>query len=427
VGFKSGVALYLAITQLPKLFGMPGSDGDFWRRGHHFMTHIDEANAVALIVGVIALALLAVGKRLAPNRPVALLVVVLGIASSALIDVSQYGVRTLGQVPQGVPQLGLPAIGLQDLNALLPLAMACFLLSAVQTAAIGRMYAQKHGYRIDNNQEFLALAVANLAAGVGRGYPVSGGLSQSLVNEDSGARTPLSGLIAAGLMLLVVLFLSDLLRHLPQPVLAAIVLFACTGLLNIAALKRLWHFNRGEFLVAMAALLGVMGSGLLRGVLIGMVLSLLLLLRRSSTPHTAELGRVPGTHYFADLHRDPNNEREPAVFVFRADSALLYFNASYVSDRLFERLASRNEKDVKLVVFFMGSSPNIDLAGVDMLEQLRRSFTSRGVSFRIAEARGNVRDALQRAGYGGKEGVVAHQTVRRVIESWRAEGGTLKL
>jgi MFS superfamily sulfate permease-like transporter len=125
--------------------------------------------------------------------------------------------------------------------------MACFLLAAVETTAIGRMYAQKHRYRIDSNQEFLALAAANLAAGIGRGFPVSGGMSQSLVNESGGARTALSGLIAAGVILLVVLFLSGLLRNLPQPTLAAIVLFAVTGLFKLSALKRLWHFNRGEF------------------------------------------------------------------------------------------------------------------------------------------------------------------------------------
>jgi high affinity sulfate transporter 1 len=423
VGFKSGVALYLASTQLPKLFGFGGSHGgDFWSRMHHFFANLGSTNRTALALGLTALAALALGKRFLANRPVAFFVVVAGIAASALLGLSDYGVKMLGEVPQGLPEFGLPAVHASDINELLPLAMACFLLAAVETAAIGRTFAQKHGYRLDSNQEFLAIAAANLAAGIGRGYPVSGGMSQSLVNESAGARTPLSGLVAAGVMLVVVLFLSGLLRDLPQPVLAAIVLLAVTGLFKVAALKRLWRFNRGEFLVAMAALMGVLGSGLLRGVLIGAVLSILLLLRRGSTPHTAELGRVPGTDYFADLLRHPENERLPDVLVFRVDGALLYFNVDYVRDRLEEALAARGP-GVTLVVFYLGTSPNVDLAGADLLEELRHATEQRGIAFRLAEARGNVRDALLRAGFGGGAAAVAeHQTVGQVIETWRAGG-----
>ena len=421
VGFKSGVALYLASTQLPKLFGFGGSHGgDFWSRMHHFFTSLGSTNTVALALGVGALAALALGKRYLANRPVAFFVVVAGIVASAVLGLSGYGVKMLGEVPQGLPEFGLPAIRASDINELLPLAMACFLLAAVETAAIGRTFAQKHGYRLDSNQEFLALAAANLAAGIGRGYPVSGGMSQSLVNESAGARTPLSGLVAAVIILVVVLFFSGLLRDLPQPVLAAIVLFAVTGLFKLEALKRLWRFNRGEFLVAMAALMGVLGSGLLRGVLIGVVLSILMLLRRGSTPHTAELGRVPGTDFFADALRHPENERQPDVLVFRVDASLLYFNVDYVRDRFEETLAARGP-GIGLVVFFLGTTPNVDLAGADLLEELRHACGKRGMAFRLAEAHGNVREALQRAGFGGEGAeVAAHQTVAQVMDTWRA-------
>jgi MFS superfamily sulfate permease-like transporter len=388
---------------------------------HHFLTGLGSTNSIALGLGLAALAALALGKRYLAHRPVAFFVVVAAIAASALLGLGDHGVKMLGEVPQGLPDIGLPAVRASDINELLPLAMACFLLAAVETAAIGRMFAQKHGYRLDSNQEFLALAAANLASGLGRGYPVSGGMSQSLVNESGGARTPLSGLVAAGIILLVILFFSGLLRDLPQPVLAAIVLFAVTGLFKLSALKRLWRFNRGEFLVAMAALMGVLGSGLLRGVLIGVVLSILMLLRRGSTPHTAELGRVPGTDFFADVLRHPGNERLPDVLVFRVDASLLYFNVDYVRDRFDEALAARGP-GVKLVVFFLGTTPYVDLAGADFLEELRHACEQRGIALRPAEARGNVRTALLRAGFGG-DGieVPAHRTVRQVIDTWRAE------
>jgi SulP family sulfate permease len=419
-GFKTGVALHLASTQLPKLLGFKGSHGDFWERMGYVLSHLGETNLTSLALGASALGLLILGKRVLPNRPVSLLVLVAGIAAVPLLGLAARGVALLGEVPQGVPVPGLPAVQLSDVNLLLPLAMACFLLGAVETAAIGRMFARKHGYRLDSNQEFLALAGSNLAAGLGHGFPVSGGMSQSLVNEGGGARTPLSGLVASGIMLVVALFLAGLLRDLPQPVLAAIVLMAVSGLFKLSELQRLWRFSRAEFAVAIAALLGVLGSGLLRGVLIGVVISLLLILRRGSRPRTTELGRVPGTDYFADAARHPENERFPDVFVFRVEASLLYFNVEHVRDRFFELLHRRGE-GVKLAVFFLGSSPGIDLAGAELLEELHQALRQRGIAFRFAEAHGDVRETLRRAGFEQHcFPVVANQPVATVLSEWRA-------
>lgn len=414
VGFKAGVALYLASTQLPKLFGISGKPGDFWERMRYLLVHLDETHASALLLGSAALAVLVLGKILLPNRPVALFVVVGGIAAAGLLDLGASGVKLLGEVPQGLPAPGLPAVAWSDLNELLPLGMACFLLAAVETSAIGRMFGQKHGYRVDTNQEFLALAGANLAAGLGRGFPVSGGMSQSLVNESGGARTPLSGLVSSLLILLVVLFLSGLLRDLPQPVLAALVLVAITGLFKVKALVRLWRFSRTEFAVAVAALLGVLGSGLLRGVLIGAVLSILILLRRASRPPTTELGRVPGSDQFADRIRNPENQRAPGVFVFRSSGALLYFNVDHVRDRFFELLGAFGE--ARRAVYFLGAVPVVDLAGVELLSELHRTLSARGVEFCLAGTPSSVRETLVRAGYEEHCGpVTANEPVSAVV------------
>jgi high affinity sulfate transporter 1 len=419
-GFKTGVALHLASTQLPKLFGFRGSHGDFWERMGHFLSHLAETNPASLALGAAALLLLILGKWLLPNRPVSLLVLVAGIAAVPLLSLAGRGVALLGEVPQGLPVPALPAVHPSDVNLLLPLAMACFLLGAVETAAIGRMFARKHGYRLDSNQEFLALSAANLATGLGHGFPVSGGMSQSLVNEGGGARTSLSGLVASFIMLVVTLFLAGLLRDLPQAVLAAIVLMAVSGLFKLSELQRLWRFRRGEFAIAIAALLGVLGSGLLRGVLIGVVISLLLILRRGSRPRTTELGRVRGTDYFADVVRHPENERLPDVFVFRCEAALLYFNVEHVRDRFFELLHARGE-GVGLAIFFLGSTPGIDLAGAEVIEELHHALRERGIAFRLAEARGEVRDALRAAGFEERcFRVVPIQPVATVISEWRA-------
>ena len=427
IGFKTGVALHLASTQLPKLFGFSGGHGDFWERSRHFFSHLSETNSTALAIGLVALALLVLGKRFLPNRPVAIVVVVGGILIAAAADLGARGVKLLGEVPQGLPQIGLPAVHWADLNELLPLAMACFLLGAVETAAIGRMFALKHGYRLDTNQEFLGLAAANFAAGLGRGFPVSGGMSQSLVNESGGARTPLSGLIAAVIILLVAVFLSGLLRYLPQPVLAAVVLVAVAGLFKLDAIKRLWRFNRAEFAIAVAALAGVLGAGLLQGVLIGAVLSLLILLKRSSRPQATELGQVPGTDYFADRVRRPENERVPGVFAFRSIGGLLYFNVEHVRDRFYELLNARQEP-TRLAVVYMGAVPVVDLAGAEMLVELHRMLHQRGIELRLADLLSSVRETLVRAGFEEECGpLIANQPLTAVIRDWQSHSDKIEI
>jgi SulP family sulfate permease len=403
VGFKCGIALFIASTQLPKLLGFKGSHGDFWERSGYFFSHLPETNMASLMLGLGALALLLLGKRFLKNKPVALLVVIAGILVASRTDLGSLGVKLLGQVPQGLPPFGLPAVHMSDLNDLLPLALGCFLLGVVETAALGRMFAVKHGYRFDANKELLGIASANAMAGLGHGFPVSGGMSQSLVNESGGARTPLSGVIAALLMVLVVLFVSGALRYLPQPVLAAIVLMAVTGLFNVTALKHLWRGDRAEFVVAIAALLGVLGSGLLRGVLIGAIISLVQLLRRASRPHIAFLGRIPGARRFSDMARHPDNEPVPGVLLFRTEASLLYFNADYVRDTVMKRVAEMGG-DLRLAICDLSTSPHVDLAGAQMLAGLYDQLASVNVRLQIVEARSSVRDRLAREGVEDKVG-----------------------
>ena len=420
VGFKAGLALYLASTQLPKLFGFKGTHGDFWDRSAYFITHLGETHEISLIVGVLAFTALVAGKLWLKNRPVAFLVVVAGMFAARFLDLETQGVALLGQVPQGLPALGLPDVSRRELNDLLPVALAGFVLGAVETSAIGRMFGQKHGNRFDGNQELLALGAGNLLAGLGRGFPVSGGMSQSLVNESAGARTPVSGLVAAVFTLIVVLFASGLLRNLPQPVLAAIVLAAVMSLINVQALRHIWRFSRAEFFVAIAALLGVLGSGPVNGVLLGAAISIVLLLRQSARPRVIELARVPGTTHFADRARHPENEGSPGVLIIRCESALLYFNVDYVRDRLSEILSERKDA-VRLVVFFLGAVPKVDLAGAELLADLHRTLRARGIGLRLAEAHGEVRDALQRIGFDREYGPLdSSQTVDAVLSQWHA-------
>jgi high affinity sulfate transporter 1 len=403
VGFKCGVALFLASTQLPKLFGIHGAHGNFWQNSGYFLKHLSETNPSSLTIGSVALVVLVLGKVFLKNKPVSFFVVVGGIVASGLIGLEARGVKLLGEVPQGLPAIGLPAIHWVDWNELFPLAFACFLLAAVETAAIGRTFAAKYGERLDANQEFLALAASNLAAGLGRGFPVSGGMSQSLVNDGGGARTPLSGAIAAGIILAVVLFLSHLLRALPQPVLAAVVLVAVAGLLQVSALKHLWRGDRPEFVVAMAAIVGVLGQGLLRGVMISAIISLVLLIRRASRPHVALLGRIPGTRRFSDRERHPDNELIPGVLIFRPESGLVYFNMDHVRDTILDRVCAEAVPPT-LVIVDLSSAPYVDMHSAHMLASLAEELTTAGRRVQVVEARSAVRERLRGEEVGGQLG-----------------------
>lgn len=418
VGFKAGIALVLASTQLPKLCGFAGGHGDFWERMHHFVSGLAQTNGASLLLGAGALAILIAGRVLLPGRPVALLVVIGGIVATRQLALGESGVKLLGPVPQGLPPIGLPLLTRDELNGLIPLAFACFLLAAVESAAIGRMFARKHGYRLDAGQEFLALGAANLAAGLGAGYPVSGGMSQSLVNESGGARTPLSGLVAAGVILLVVLFWSGLLADLPQPVLAAIVLMAVVSLIKVEALRRLWRAHRSEFWIAIVVLLGVLGSGILRGVLIGGVISLLLILRSVARPHVAFLGRIPGMPRFSDLARNPDNEPVPGAVLCRVEASLYYFNVAGVRDQILARVHAAAEP-VRLVVCDLSTSPRVDMAGAEMLTELHAELQRAGIELQVVEARSQARDMLRREGLEDRLGHISRRaSLAQVVEEF---------
>jgi sulfate permease, SulP family len=422
-GFKAGIALVLTSTQLPKLCGFSGSHGDFWERLGYFISHRGETNAASLITGLVALGVLVLGKRLFKDKPVALFVVAGGIAAASLFHLETFGVKLLGDVPEQIPIPRLPVLQWSDWNELLPLAFACFLLGAVETAAIGRMFATKHRGRFDSNQEFLALAGANLAAGLGQGFPVSGGMSQSLVSETGGAKTPLCGLIASLVMLLVTVFLSALLRDLPQPVLAAIVLFAVAGLFKLSALTHLWRTARGEFAVAAAAILGVLGSGVLRGVLIGAVISLIILIHRAANPHVAVLGRIPGSRRYSDLERHPDNEKVPGLLLCRPEAGLVYFNADQVRSRILERVGAESLPP-KLVICDLSASPGVDIQSAQTLAELHHELAGMGIRFQLVEALAVVRDTFRAEGLEETFGRLDRFTsVADAVEAFQGSAG----
>jgi len=419
LGFKAGAALTIALTQLPKLFGVPGGGEHFVERLWILASQLPSTNYVVLAFGLAACGFLLLGEKKLPGRPVALAVVVLSIVVMSITSLGEQGVKVVGELPRGLPDLSLPSLGLRDVDGVIPLAAACFLLAYIEGVSAARTLAQRHGYEINPRQELLALGAANLAAAVGQGYPVAGGLSQSAVNDKAGAQTPLAVLFASTTLALCLLFLTDLLRSLPSVVLASIVLVAVAGLINVRELRRLRQLSRLEFRIAMVAFAGVLLLGILKGVLLAAAVSILMLIARAAQPHVAFLGRIPGTNRFSDLQRHPDNEPAPGCLVFRVEASLMYFNAEYVRRAVCQRLAAAAEP-IRLVVCDLSASPYVDAAGARMLSALHGDLASLGAQFRLAEAHAAVRDILRAEGLNDRVGPINRRSsVDDVIENWQ--------
>ena len=409
LGFKAGAAITIAMTQLPKLFGVKGGGEHFVERLGTLVTQLPETNLAVLAFGLVAITVLLLGERFLPGRPIALGVVVASVMLLSLTPLAALGFKTVGALPSGLPELSWPLIHLRDVDSVLPLAFACFLLAYIESVSAARALAQKNGYEIDPRQELLGLGAANLAAAVGQGYPVAGGLSQSSVNDQAGAKSPLALLFASLAIALCLLFLTGLLYNLPNVVLAAIVLVAVRGLVNVADLRRLWQVSRLEFGVAMVALVGVLLLGILKGVLLAAVVSLLMLLRTAAHPHVATLGRIPGTRRYSDLERNHDNETIPGALLIRIEASILYFNAEHVRNMVRLKLHAAVEP-VRLVVLDLSSSPHVDVTGALMLSGLQKELAAAGIAIRFVEARAEVRDLLRTGDTRARVGEVDRRT-----------------
>jgi high affinity sulfate transporter 1 len=395
VGFKAGAGLTIIMTQLPSLFGVAGGGHNFFERAVLFVGELGKTHYLALAVGLVAIALLMFGERLLPGKPVALGVVALSIVVASALGLPALGVATTGDIPAGLPTLSGPALRLRDVEGIVPLAAGCLLLAYIESVSAARTFAAKHGYALDPRQELLGLGAANLAAALGQGYPVAGGLSQSAVNDKAGARTPLALVFASTTLALCLLFLTGLLENLPKAVLAAVVVTAVLGLVDFPALVRMWRVSRLDFNAAAIALAAVLLLGILQGILLAALASILLLLARVSRPHVAFLGRIPGTDSYSDLARHPENEPLPGVLAFRPEASLIYVNADAVLQAVLDRLSSAHSSATGLAVCDLSASPYVDLAGSRMLRELHSELAGRGIALRIVGARGRVRDLLR--------------------------------
>lgn len=406
-GFIVGMALVIIVGQLPKLFGVEGGEGNFFKKLWAVITDLGNANGWTILVGGLCLVTVLGLRRLVPRVPGSLVAVALGIILVAVADLDDRGVAIVGQIDSGLPNVAVPDVASGDLSLLISGAAGVMLVGFAEGLGAAKTYAQKHGYRIDANRELIGLGSSNLGAGFFSGMVVNGSLSKTAVNGGAGARSQVSGYVVVVLTVLTLLFLTPLFESLPEPALAAVVIAAVIELVDVGALRDLYrvttarltaiygHAARADFIAAIGAMLGVLVFDTLPGLVIGVVLSILLLLYRTSKPHIAVLGRVPGSDgQWADVGQHPENHPEPGVAVVRVEGPIIFANADSVQEQLREAV----NDDVHAVVLDAATAPTIDVTAARMLRDTADELRHRDVQFVAVGDIGQVRDVLRESG-----------------------------
>ena len=395
-GFLFGLGLTIAVAQLPSLLGVDAGEGNFFPRLWDLLGDLGDVDVTTLAVGGASLAVLLVGRRLAPAIPWTLLVLVLAIAVSAILGLSHHGVDVVGDIPRALPDPAIPHVGASDIVSLIAPALGVLVLTA-EGVGVARALATKHGYASDPNRDLVAMGASNLLSGFSSGFVQSGGASQTAAADGAGARSQLAAIIAGGFVLLTGAFLAPLFEDLPQAALAAIVIVAVSGFWDVASLRRFAHIRREAIVFAGLALAGVLVLGVLQGLVVTALLSLVYVVARISRPTVMPLVRDPAD---ATWHRsDHRPDLAPPVgsIVVRTEAPLLYPNANDVKERVLT-LARAADPPARIVVLDLALTAQLDVGSVDVLGELAGEARREGRTLVLAEVRGAVRDILLRAG-----------------------------
>ena len=396
IGYMNGLAVTILIGQLPKLFGFSIDADGFIAETRDFFNGVRNGETVtaALAIGLFGIALIVVLGRFLPKLPGILAAVVLSIAAARIFQLDEHGVKLVGTLPQGFPPLTIPSVSLSDLSVLVAGALGIVIVTLADTIATASAFATRTGQEFDGSQEMIGIGASNIAAGLFQGFPVSTSGSRTAVAEQSGAKTQVTGVVGAVAIVLMLVLAPGLLRNLPQPTLAAVVIVASLSLADIPGTVRLWHQRREDFLVAVAAFLGVVLIGVLAGIAIAVALSIVSVFRHAWWPYQAVLGRVHDLPGYHDLTGYPDAEVLPGLVLFRFDAPLFFANARTFRDQI--RMLASAEPAPSWVVVAAEPITDVDTTAADMLKDLDEELNTVGVSLVFAEMKDPVRDKIER-------------------------------
>jgi high affinity sulfate transporter 1 len=426
VGYIFGTTLIVIGSQLGKMFGIKLESDEFFRQVAEVIVRLDETHLLTFVIGVVSVAALFLMRRVSRTLPGPLIVVVAAIVGSTVLEWSAKGVAMVGAVPAGLPRLTIPAFSVQDIFSLLPAALALTILIYADEVLTARVFANRHGQKIDANQEFVAIGFANIGAGFLTGFPAATSGSRTAVADQMGGKSQWVGLIAAALTIIFLLFFTPLLAPLPTVVLGAIIIVASFGLLDVAAFRFLRQVRSVEFWLAVVTALGVLTVGILQGVLVAVMLSLVNVIYHISRPHDAlldDLDAGGGTVYRGVTDKE-TTLTEPGLIVYRFDAPLVFANAAYFTERL-EALVANAGPGLKCVILDAEPISDFDSTAAEALETLDTNLGQLGVELWIARANGPLRDLLQVTGLTVRIGIEnLHPSVRSAVTAYRARFGT---
>lgn len=398
-GFVMGLAIFVVVGQLNKLFGVPKPDGNTVEKLIGIARELPQANWITFVIGAAALVLLFVLPRWNKKIPAGLVVLFGAIVLSRALDLEgRYGVEVVGTLPQGLPSLTLPQVPWTTYLAMVLPAIGVLLVAYSEALGVAHEFAEKHGYEVDPNQELNAHAVANLTSALFGGMIAAGSMSASAVKEGAGARSQVANLVTWVVTIITLLFLTPLFAPLPEAVLAALIIHALWHIIAARKLNQIRLVTRTEFWLGVLALAGVLLIDVLEGMVIGVVASLVYVIYQSSRPHISSLGRVPGVPgAYSDLSRHPENRPVPGVLIVRLDGALYFANALTVRDRV-KAMLEETQPAPRAVIFDASAQENLDLTSADVLKSLVKELQGSGVRVVFADVHAPVREFGRRTG-----------------------------
>ena len=404
-GFTSAAALIIGLSQLKHLLGIEIP------RGHRIdeiiinaANKVDEINWIALIIGVIGILIIIGVKRIHKSLPSQLFAVIFGIVVVSLFNLGkgEYAVNIIKDIPSTLPKFHIPLFDLKIIELLIPMALTIALVSFMESIAVAKAIQTKHrNYKVVPNQELVSLGLANIVGSFFQSYPTTGGFSRTAVNDQAGAKTGLAAIISAFLIVITLLFLTPFFYNLPKAILASVIMVAVFGLIDYKEAIHLWKSNTLDFWMLIATFLATLVLGVEMGIGLGVILSLAMVLFKTTNPHTAQLAKVPNSHFYRNVKRFDNLKEKEEILIYRFDAQLFFANVNYFKDKLYDYERRKNDK-LRLLIIDGESINNIDSTAIHALEEIVNDFNLRGIEVCFTGIKGPVRDKMIKSGFINK-------------------------
>jgi sulfate permease, SulP family len=422
VGYMTGAALILMVSQVNKVFGISLKNNDFFPRLGELALKLNQTHWATMAFGLGLLALLIVIKRIVPKSPAALVVCVVAVAASYAFHLDRYGINTVGSFPSGLPKFSVPELTWRDIETLFPAAAGIALLTYTEGILLARAFAAKNSYEVNPNQELTALGLSDVFASFFQGFAVTGSQARTTLNDSAGGKTQLTSLVAAGTLALCLLFLTPLMAQLPMVALAVVLIYAGFGLVEFDTMMRIYRFYPKSAMISALTTIGVLAAGVIPGILIGVALSLLGLINRISHPHDAVLSSVPG-HGFHDLGDLSQTSTVPGLIAYRFYAPLLFPNAGHFVTRV-RAIIAASPTPVRWFLLDAQAITDIDVTAAEALHALNVELCQRGIALKIAHANPPLRKILEKIGFAGEISEESfYPSVHECVDAYQSRPG----